>query len=106
MVCLASGVQILGDILASCEKCKFARIYENDPSFWSTVLIDGFRPITNVSPASSYVGIDQSIEYGSTTLLNLTAGITDTGTTLLLLATGSLLVTLMFEFSVTLSRCI
>ena len=48
-------------------------------------------PITSTSPASAYVGIDQSITYGSsgTTILSSTAGITDTGTTLVLLASGS-----------------
>jgi len=36
-----------------------------------------------------YWGIDQSVSYGtSQTILNTTAGIVDTGTTLLLLATG------------------
>ena len=47
-------------------------------------------PITSTSPASAYVGIDQSITYGSsgTTILSSTAGITDTGTTLVLLASG------------------
>ena len=38
-----------------------------------------------------FVGIDQSITYGAadgTTVLAGTAGVTDTGTTLLLLATG------------------
>ena len=47
-------------------------------------------PITSTSPASEYVGIDQSITYGSagTTILSSTAGITDTGTTLVLLASG------------------
>ncbi|KAI1786454.1 acid protease [Ganoderma leucocontextum] len=47
-----------------------------------------YVPITSTSPASNYVGIDQSIAYGSgTTILSTTAGITDTGTTLLLIAT-------------------
>ena len=48
-------------------------------------------PITSTSPASAYVGIDQSITYGSagTTILSSTAGITDTGTTLVLIASGS-----------------
>ena len=47
-------------------------------------------PITSTYPASAYVGIDQSITYGSsgTTILSSTAGITDTGTTLILLASG------------------
>ena len=48
-------------------------------------------PITSTSPASDYVGIDQSITFGSPdgqTILPLTSGITDTGTTLILIATG------------------
>ncbi|EJF58305.1 acid protease [Dichomitus squalens] len=51
-----------------------------------------FVPITSTSPASEYVGIDQSITYGSagTTILSSTAGITDTGTTLVLLASDAL----------------
>ncbi|KAI8989237.1 acid protease [Trametes punicea] len=51
-----------------------------------------YVPITSTSPASSYVGIDQSITYGSagTPILSSTAGITDTGTTLTLIATDAL----------------
>jgi hypothetical protein len=49
-----------------------------------------FVPITSTSPASNYWGIDQTVTYGNgTTLLNTTAGIVDTGTTLLLLATDA-----------------
>ncbi|KAF8125701.1 acid protease [Boletus edulis] len=49
-----------------------------------------YVPITSTAPASNYWGIDQSVTYGnSTTLLNTTAGIVDTGTTLLLLATDA-----------------
>ncbi|KAJ7625265.1 acid protease [Mycena polygramma] len=49
-----------------------------------------YVPITETSPANNYWGIDQSITYGSrTTILELTAGIVDTGTTLLLLATDA-----------------
>ncbi|KIJ17619.1 hypothetical protein PAXINDRAFT_9562 [Paxillus involutus ATCC 200175] len=49
-----------------------------------------FVPLTATSPASNYWGIDQSVTYGgSTTILNRTAGIVDTGTTLLLLATDA-----------------
>ncbi|KAG2344507.1 acid protease [Suillus weaverae] len=45
-------------------------------------------PLTTTSPASRYWGIDQSVSYGTgQTILNTTAGIVDTGTTLLLLAT-------------------
>ncbi|KAF8628655.1 hypothetical protein AX15_003786 [Amanita polypyramis BW_CC] len=49
-----------------------------------------YIPITQSSPANKYWGIDQSISYGDgTTILSMTAGIVDTGTTLLLLATDS-----------------
>ncbi|KAI0767716.1 aspartic proteinase precursor [Fomes fomentarius] len=50
-----------------------------------------YVPITSTSPASSYVGIDQSITYGSagTEVLAATAGITDTGTTLILIASDA-----------------
>ncbi|KAM5546168.1 hypothetical protein V8D89_000294 [Ganoderma adspersum] len=53
-----------------------------------------YVPITSTSPASGYVGIDQSITYGSsgTTILSSTAGITDTGTTLVLIASDALAV--------------
>jgi len=58
-----------------------------------TSLITGdisYTPITSTSPASNYWGIDQSVTYGdSTTILDTTAGIVDTGTTLLLLATDA-----------------
>ena len=46
------------------------------------------RPITSTSPASFYWGINQSVKYGSTTISSTTAGIVDTGTTLLYLASG------------------
>lgn len=45
-------------------------------------------PLTSTSPASEYWGIDQSITYGSETILASTAGIVDTGTTLVLIASG------------------
>ncbi|EMD39767.1 hypothetical protein CERSUDRAFT_71628 [Gelatoporia subvermispora B] len=49
-----------------------------------------FVPITSTSPASMYWGIDQDVSYGeSTQLLSGSAGIVDTGTTLLLLATDA-----------------
>ncbi|KAI8989240.1 acid protease [Trametes punicea] len=50
-----------------------------------------FVPITSTSPANEFVGIDQSITYGSagTVVLPSTSGITDTGTTLLLLASDA-----------------
>ncbi|KAH9934558.1 acid protease [Epithele typhae] len=51
-----------------------------------------FVPITSTAPASEFVGIDQTVTYGAagTPILATTAGITDTGTTLLLLATDAI----------------
>ncbi|TBU30450.1 aspartic peptidase A1 [Dichomitus squalens] len=50
-----------------------------------------FVPITTTSPASEFFGINQSIKYGtSTSILSTTAGIVDTGTTLILIATDAL----------------
>ncbi|KAF7982229.1 hypothetical protein HWV62_29434 [Athelia sp. TMB] len=48
-----------------------------------------YTPVTSTSPASGYWGIDQSISYGGSTILESTAGIVDTGTTLLLLASDA-----------------
>ncbi|OSC99303.1 acid protease [Trametes coccinea BRFM310] len=51
-----------------------------------------YVPLTLVSPASSYVGYEQSINYGdmgTTNVLDHTAGILDTGTTLVLIATDA-----------------
>jgi len=51
----------------------------------------GFAPITTVSPANVFWGINQSVRYGSsTTILGTTAGIVDTGTTLVLLASDAI----------------
>ncbi|KAF8895841.1 aspartic protease [Gymnopilus junonius] len=48
-----------------------------------------YIPVTSTYPASAYWGINQSIRYGtSTTILSSTAGIVDTGTTLILIATN------------------
>ena len=41
-----------------------------------------YVPITTMFPAGAYWGIDQSIEYGSTTILAATAGIVDTGSSI------------------------
>ncbi|KAF9469814.1 aspartic peptidase A1 [Collybia nuda] len=50
----------------------------------------GFTPVTNIAPASEFWGITQTIRYGaSTTILSTNAGIVDTGTTLLLLASDA-----------------
>ncbi|KAI0649649.1 acid protease [Trametes meyenii] len=50
-----------------------------------------FVPITSTSPSSEFVGIDQTVTYGSvgTPILSSASGITDTGTTLLLLASDA-----------------
>ncbi|KAF7351596.1 Acid protease [Mycena sanguinolenta] len=49
-----------------------------------------YVPITTTSPASEYWGINQSISYGTdNTILDMTAGIVDTGTTLLMIATDA-----------------
>ncbi|KAI5118252.1 hypothetical protein M0805_007501 [Coniferiporia weirii] len=49
-----------------------------------------FTPITSTSPAGEYWGINQSVTYGTdTVILQETAGIVDTGTTLLYLATDA-----------------
>ncbi|KAG2109292.1 acid protease [Suillus discolor] len=45
--------------------------------------------LTTTSPASNYWGIDQSISYGGSTILSETAGIVDTGTTLILIASNA-----------------
>jgi cathepsin E len=52
-----------------------------------------YTTLTTTSPASDYWGINESITYGSstgTTVLSTTAGIVDTGTTLLLLASNAI----------------
>jgi saccharopepsin len=38
-----------------------------------------YVPITSQSPANLFWGIDQSVKYGTTTILSTTAGIVDTG---------------------------
>lgn len=45
-----------------------------------------YVPITTTYPSNYYWGIDQNITYGSTLILDTTAGIVDTGTTLILIA--------------------
>ncbi|KAG2072515.1 acid protease [Suillus decipiens] len=49
----------------------------------------GYTPITTTKPASTYWGINESITYGSQTILSSTAGIVDTGTTFILIATDA-----------------
>ncbi|KAL1713660.1 aspartic peptidase domain-containing protein [Schizophyllum commune] len=50
-----------------------------------------YTPITSTSPANNYWGIDQTVTYGEdgTTLMDNLAGIVDTGTTLLLIASDA-----------------
>jgi len=48
-----------------------------------------YVPLTTTFPASDFWGIDQSISYGGTTILSTTAGIVDTGTTLILIASDA-----------------
>ncbi|KAI0003733.1 aspartic peptidase A1 [Russula compacta] len=49
-----------------------------------------YTPVTRTFPASAYWGIDQSISYGtSTPILTTTAGIVDTGTALILIASDA-----------------
>jgi len=50
-----------------------------------------FAPKTTVQPATFYWGIDQSITYGTanTNILSTNAGIVDTGTTLILIASDA-----------------
>ncbi|KAK7063997.1 aspartic proteinase [Favolaschia claudopus] len=49
----------------------------------------GYTSVTSTSPAREYWGINQSVTYGSTSILSSTAGIVDTGTTLIYLATNA-----------------
>lgn len=44
--------------------------------------------ITTTEPASYYVGITQTVSYGTTTLFSDEAGIVDTGTTLIYIPSG------------------
>ncbi|KAG1737825.1 acid protease [Suillus paluster] len=56
---------------------------------WNSSLITSditYTPITSSSPASTYWGIDQSIDYGDSNLLSSVPGIVDTGTVLILIA--------------------
>ena len=48
-------------------------------------------PLTETKPANNFVGIDQKIVYGKDkkAVLPLSAGILDTGTTLILIASGT-----------------
>jgi cathepsin E len=59
-----------------------------DPNKYSGGNIS-YAPVTDMAPSSSFWGVDQTVSYGNNTILNLTAGIVDTGTTLVLLATDA-----------------
>ncbi|CAK5280325.1 unnamed protein product, partial [Mycena citricolor] len=48
-----------------------------------------YTPVTSTSPADEYWGIEQSITYGTTSIMSRSAGIVDTGTTLIYLPTGA-----------------
>ncbi|KAF9228380.1 acid protease [Gyrodon lividus] len=48
-----------------------------------------YVPLTITFPASYYWGIDECISYGNTTILSETAGVVDSGTTLILLASDA-----------------
>ncbi|KAG2144624.1 aspartic peptidase domain-containing protein [Suillus clintonianus] len=48
-----------------------------------------YTPLTTANPALYYWGINESITYGTTTILSATAGIVDTGTTLIYIATDA-----------------
>jgi hypothetical protein len=50
-----------------------------------------FSPLTTTYPSSYYWGINESITYGTMTILSETAGIIDTATTLILIATSAYL---------------
>ncbi|KAG1904763.1 aspartic peptidase domain-containing protein [Suillus fuscotomentosus] len=48
-----------------------------------------YTPITTTYPSSTYWGMNQSISYGSTTIMSSTAGIVDTGTTSIYIASDA-----------------
>ncbi|KAG1734605.1 acid protease [Suillus lakei] len=59
---------------------------------WNSSLMTShitYAPITSTSPASTYWGIDQSITYGDSKILSSAAGIVDTATVLILIATDA-----------------
>jgi len=64
-----------------------------------------YVPITSTYPSSRSWGIDQSISYGGTEILSQTAGIVDSGTPTILIATGKCLVR-QRNCSNTLFRCL
>ncbi|KIL66686.1 hypothetical protein M378DRAFT_10037 [Amanita muscaria Koide BX008] len=48
-----------------------------------------YAPITSSSPANKYWGVDQSISYGAISIMSRKAGIVDTGTTLVMVASNT-----------------
>lgn len=58
-----------------------------DPSKYTGSIT--YTPITSTQPSAFYWGIDETISYGSQSVLSSTAGIVDTGTTLTLIATDA-----------------
>lgn len=84
MVSLPSGVPTLPSTLARSATREQGSLTPRDRFLTPT-----HSPLTSTSPASEYWGIDESITYGSETILSSTAGIVDTGTTLILIATGT-----------------
>jgi len=48
-----------------------------------------YTPLTTTEPATFYWGVDQTVAYGDSEILPLSAGIVDTGTTLVYLATDA-----------------
>lgn len=76
----------------------FVPVSEEDPTGtltfggWNSSLMTSditYTPITTTSPACNYWGIDQSITYGNSTILSSAAGIIDTATVLVLIATDA-----------------
>ncbi|CAK5284890.1 unnamed protein product [Mycena citricolor] len=92
---LFSAGTITGDLIGVSFEPTTAQVVNNgaisfggtdSTKFTGTI---SFAPLTRTSPASEFWGINQSIQYGTTTILASTAGIVDTGTTLILIATNA-----------------
>ncbi|KAF8477887.1 aspartic peptidase domain-containing protein [Gautieria morchelliformis] len=83
------------EIGASFEPTASASVTKGEITFGGTDAIKftgsiTFTPITSTSPASEFWGIDRSVTFGtSMNILSSTAGIVDTGTTLVLIATDA-----------------
>lgn len=79
------NTKIIGDV-------KYASISELILCIhqWDSEGTDYERPPASTKPANEFWGIDQTVTYGSgNTILSSAAGIVDTGTTLILLATDA-----------------